>query len=58
MFLSVSIGATGMKAFGPEFKSLYDTGLGRSSGMSEGLGSITNGEPKGNFLDREEVSQG
>jgi hypothetical protein len=28
----------GIKAFGARFKSLYDTGMGHSSGISEGLG--------------------
>jgi hypothetical protein len=27
-----------MKAFGPGFKTLHGTGMGPSSGMSEGLG--------------------
>jgi hypothetical protein len=28
-----------MKAFDPRCKTLYDTGMGLSSGISEGLGS-------------------
>jgi len=28
-----------MKAFGPGFKTLHDTGMGPGSGMSAGLGS-------------------
>ena len=31
-----------MKAFASGFKTLYDTGMGPSSGMSEGLGSPVN----------------
>jgi hypothetical protein len=33
-----------MKAFGPGFKPLHDTGMGPGSGMSEGLGSDFDGE--------------
>jgi hypothetical protein len=29
-----------MKAFGPRFKTLYDTGMGPGSGMSQGLGKL------------------
>jgi hypothetical protein len=39
VFLSVQIRTRGMKAFSPIFKTLYDTGMGPGSGMSEGLGS-------------------
>jgi hypothetical protein len=38
VFLSVQIRTRGMKAFSPIFKTLYDTGMGPGSGMSEGLG--------------------
>jgi hypothetical protein len=32
-----------MKTFGPSFKPLHNTGMGPSSGMSEGLGSELKG---------------